>query len=349
MICAIDFGSCWIRSVFRNPRATERLSLFSEKAEYALIAGTEQHRRILQDQMIPYAECDGTLAIIGSNAEKVAWLRRLPCASLLPEGLVPTDDPPARQMLSLLTEAILPPLNNTRNLCAISVPGVRDQTNRSRRNEEFLCRLVRMQGYHPFVIQPAEAALLVTGNDLGFSGISIVLGAETTSFCLARHGVALATETLAVGTNWIDSELARQFQIQIFDEEGNAYLDIESVRQWKLKAGPNLMHSTGERERLLSRLYAVVLDRLTRTVMAMLSNPNVRNTIQRQRLSIILSGGGSLVDGLVPMLTDRFIEHQISDRVLAIRLARDPLNAVVRGALILGELEANTQFAEEAA
>lgn len=349
MICAIDFGSCWIRSVFRNPRAPERLSLFSEKSEYALIADTEQHRRILQDQMIPYAECDGVLAVIGSNAEKISWLRRLPCASLLPDGMVPNDDPPARQMLSLLTEAILPPLNGPRNLCAISVPGVKDQSDRTRRNEEFLCRLVRMQGYHPFLVNPAEAALLATGNEQGFSGISIVLGAETTSLCLARHGVPLVTEMLGVGTNWIDSELARQFQIQIFDEEGSAYLDIDGVRKWKQQSAPNLMHSTGERERQLTRLYSVVLDRVTRTVISMLSNPNVRNTLQRQRLSIMLSGGGTLVDGFIPMLTDRFIEHQISDRVLAIRLAKDPLNAVVRGALILGELEANSQFAEDAA
>ncbi len=349
MICAIDFGSCWIRSVFRNPRAPERLSLFSEKAEYALLADTEQHRKVLQEQLIPYAECDGTLAVIGSSTEKIAWLRRLPCAALLPDGMVPTDDPPARQMLSLLTEAILPPLSGTRNLCAIAVPGVRDQADRSRRNEEFLCRLVRMQGYQPLVINPAEAALLATGNEQGFSGISIVLGAETTSLCLARHGVPLASETLAVGTNWMDSELARQFQIQVFDEEGNAYLDLEAVRTWKQNHAPNLMHSTGERERALSRLYSVVLDRVTRTVVSMLSNPNVRNTLQRQRLSIMLSGGGSLIDGFVPMLTDRFIEHQISDRVLAIRLAKDPLNAVVRGALILGELEANSQFAGEAA
>lgn len=335
--------------MFRNPRAPERLSLFSEKSEYALLADSEQHRKVLRDEMIPYAECDGVLAVIGSATAKIGWLRRLPCAPLLPDGMVPTDDPPARQMLSLLTETILPPVSSSRNLCAIAIPGARDQTDRSRRDEEFLCRIVRMQGYQPLMINPAEAALLATGNEQGFSGISIVMGAETTSLCLARHGVPLASETLPVGTNWIDTELARQFQIQVFDADGNVYLDVEAVRAWKQHHAPGLMHCSGERERVLSRLYTVVLDRMTRTVVSMLSNHNVRNTLQRQRLSILVSGGGSLIDGFVPLLTDRFIEHQISDRILAIRLAKDPLHAVVRGALILAELEANSLFSGEAA
>jgi hypothetical protein len=349
MICAIDFGSCWIRSIFRNPRATERLSLFSEKSEYALISGTEQHRRVLQEQRIPYAECEGVFAIIGSNAEKVAWLRRLPCAPLLPDGMVPVDDPPARQMLSLLTEAILPPMSGSTNICVMSVPGAGDQSDRSKRNDEFLCRLVKMQGYQPFVVHPAEAALLATGNEHGFSGISVVMGAETTAFCIARQGVPLATETIAYGANAVDSEIARQLKIQVFDEEGNAYLDLESIRKWKQQAAPNLMYPTQEREQLLSRLYSGWLDRITRTVISMLGQHTIRQTLQGQRLSILLSGGGSVPEGLISVLTDRLVEHQVSNRILSIRLAQDPTNAVVRGSLIMGELETSSGFRENAA
>jgi hypothetical protein len=349
MICAIDFGSCWIRSVFRNPVAPERLSMFSERSEYSLIAKTEQHVRSLQDQQIPFAECEGSLVVPGNAAEKSQWLSRVPRTPLLVDGIVPADDPPARQMLNVLTEAMLPPLSGLHDLCVLTVPGVRDGSEQARKNEEFLCRLVRMQGYRAVVVNPAEAALLATCSDASFTGISIVMGAETTTICVARYGMALATETIAIGGNWIDAEIARQFKVQVWDEDGNSYLDIESIRQWKQQGTVQLRNPLGDRERLMSRLYSVVLDRVARTVSQMLSATPVRNALQRQRLSVMLSGGATMVEGFASLLTEQFIEHEIADRILSVRCAPDPATAVIRGALIYGELEARASAVEEAA
>jgi hypothetical protein len=203
------------------------LSLFSERSEYALITNTEQHRRSLLDQRIPFAECEGALVVVGNSAEKAQWLSRVPRTPLLVDGNVPADDPPARQMLSVLTEAILPPFPGERNLCVLTIPGLRDGSEQSVKNEEFLCRLVRMRGYQTLVVNPAEAALLASCSDASFTGISIVMGAETTTICISRYGMPLITETIAIGGNWMDTEIARQFHVQVWDEEGNSYLDIE--------------------------------------------------------------------------------------------------------------------------
>lgn len=349
MICAIDFGSCWIRSVFRNPDAPERLSLFSERSEYALIAMTDQHRRSLQDQRISFAECDGALVVVGNAAEKAQWLSRVPRTPLLVDGIVPADDPPARQMLSVLTDAILPLHSGQRNLCVLTIPGLRDGSDPAVKNEEFLCRLVRMRGYQAVVVNPAEAAMLATGSDFSFTGISIVMGAETTTICIARYGMPLATETLAIGSNWIDTEVARQFQVQVWDEDGHAYLDVESIRRWKHQENIHLRNAPGDRERMMARLYSVVLDRVARTVSQMLSATPVRNALQLQRLTVMLSGGATMVEGFASLLTEQFIEHEVAERILSVRCAQDPATAVIRGALIYGELEARTQSVEEAA
>lgn len=349
MICAIDFGSCWIRSVFRNPLNPERLSMYSERSEYSLIANIAPHHRTLQSQEIPFAECEGSLAVVGNNATKVQWLSRVPCTPLLVDGMVPTDDPPARQMLSVLTEAILPPLQGSHNLCVVTVPGFRHHSAQSTKNEEFLCRLVKMQGYTPVVVHPAEAALLAIGSDAAFTGISIVMGAETTNLCMARHGVVIAFETLTIGSNWIDSEVARQFQVQIWDEDGNAYLDLESIRQWKQEGKVHLRNALGDRERMMSRLYSVILDRVARTVSQMLAITSVRDAFQSQRLTVMLAGGATMIEGFISVLTERFIEHEVADRIHSIRSAQDPATAVVRGALIYGELEAHAVLAEDAA
>jgi hypoxanthine phosphoribosyltransferase len=48
-------------------------------------------------------------------------------------------------------------------------------------------------------------------------------------------------------------------------------------------------------------------------------------------------------------LTERFIEQELADRILSVRIAQDATTAVVRGGLIYGELEVRAQRKEDAA
>ncbi len=349
MICAIDFGSCRIRSVFRNPQTPERLTMFSERSEYTLLTNTDEHRQALEAQSVSYAECDQALVVFGNRAARVQWLSRVPRTALLTDGNVPSDDAPARQILSLLTESMLPNTSGSQNLCVLTVPGLRDGSDQAKKSEAFLYRLVQMQGFQPIVVSSAEAALLATSNDAAFTGVSIVMGAEATTICVARLGMPIASETLAIGGNWIDTELARHFKVQMFDEAGTAYLDIESIRLWKLKSGVNLKHALGDRERMLVRLYTDILERVCRTLNQMLDSAPVRLALNKQRLTVMLAGGAVMVDGLTTLLTEQFIQHDIADRILSVRIAPDPETAVVRGALIFGELESRALKSEAAA
>ena len=349
MICAIDFGCCRIRSVFRNPQSPERLTMHSERSEYALLENTDQHRAALENLEVPYAECDQALVVFGNHAATAQWISRVPRTALLTDGAVPTDDPPARQMLNLLTESMIPVKSGANNLCVLTVPGLRDDSDLAKKNEAFLCRIVMMAGYRPLVVNAAEAALLATCSEAMFTGVSIVMGAETTTICIARYGVLIDSETIAVGGNWIDAELAKQFKIQTYDASGNAYLDIEKVREWKIESGVSLKTAIGERERMTKQLYNSVLDRVAATVSQMLASTRVRNSLSRQRLSVMLAGGATMVDGFADLLTEQLIQHDIADRVLTVRTAMDPETAVVRGALIFGELESRAMVAEGAA
>ena len=175
------------------------------------------------------------------------------------------------------------------------------------------------------------------------------MGAETTTICIARYGIVVATETLAIGGNWIDSELARQFRVQMFDEAGTAFLDLEKVREWKIDSKVSLTNPLGDRERMLGQLYRVVLDQVSTALGRMLAAPRVRAVLNRQRLAVMLAGGSVMVDGFVDVLTEQLIQHSLADRILSLREATDPETAVVRGALIFGELESRAQANEGAA
>jgi hypothetical protein len=339
MICAIDFGSCWIRALYRNPAAPQRLTLFSEPAEYVLLANSEPHRSLLQSRQIPFAICDDALLVTGHAMDRAEWLSRLPRTPLFPDGNVPDNDPPARQLLNVIVESILPPGDGSNDLCVLTVPGRRDQSETAIRNEEFLNRLLQMRGYRTCVINAAEATLLAGGNRSAFTGFSVVIGAETTSICLGRQGIPLAAETLMIGANWIDTELARHFQIHRWDDEGQSYLDLHSIRQWKQGDPTQHKNLADTGSRMLLRLYAVVLEQVARTMSRMLSQLHSSVTASTTRFPVLLAGGGTLVENFPSLLAQRLDDHGLSERILSVQHIDDPCTAVVRGGLILAELE----------
>ncbi|MCA9061881.1 MAG: cell division FtsA domain-containing protein [Planctomycetaceae bacterium] len=351
MIAAIDFGSCWIRSATRAPEDDSRMRMISERSEYAMLPATDLHRETLRAQQIPFAECEDTLVVIGNHAAATHWLSRVPCTPLFVDGRVPTNDRPARQMIGVLIESMLPLVSDEEapGLCVMTVPGCRDGVDTAATNELFLSRLVQMRGYETLVVRPSHAAVLATCGDAQFTGMTIVVGAETTDLCVSRLGMPIASAEIPVGCNWVDLELARQYQIQKFDEHGTGYLDLDAVRQWKQYSDIHLRTPVSERERTLVRLFSVVMDRICRSVAGLMKNSQVQSAFASNRIPVILSGGAARTKGFASLLTERFIDHGIAEQIQAIRGADDPDTAVLRGCLVCAELESETLLRNNAA
>ena len=345
MITAIDFGCYAIRSTFREGISGVPVTMYSEKSEYVVLPNIERYQQLLEAHEVPHAVCEDTLAIYGNQVTQTRWLSRMPSASIFNGGMVPSDDPPARQILDLICSAILPSPGAGLNLCAFTVPG----SERRDVSQEFLSRLIRMRGYEPLVVSAADVVMLAEGNETSFSGISVVIGAETSEVSISRLGITLASTVIPVGADWIDIELARQFQIHVFDETGEAWLDLEAVREWKHNLERNLRSSVDEREKVLSRLYGAVLDRIAQATRQLMAQPNVQAAIGEERQNVICSGGATRIAEFASVLTERFVDHDIANRIQSVRRVDDPELTVVRGLLISSELEARCRRQSRAA
>lgn len=339
MITAIDFGCYAIRSAFREPGTGAPVSMYSEKSEYVVLPNIERYRQLLDSHEVPRAECEDTLAVYGNQAVRARWLSRMPSACIFNGGMVPADDPPARQILDLICAAVLPSPDSGLNLCAFTVPG----SERRDVSEQFLSRLIRMRGFEPMAMSAAEVALLAEGSDSSFSGISVVMGSETSEISISRMGVTVASTMIPVGVDWVDMELARQFQIQVFDEAGEAWLDLEAVREWKHNPERTLNNAIGSRENALSRLYSSVLSQIAQATNQLLSQPKVRSAIGDERLHVICCGGATQIAGFASALTERFVDHDVADRIQSVRTVDHPEQTVTRGLLISAELEARSR------
>ena len=335
MITAIDFGCYAVRSAWRYPSASPRLTLFSERAEYAVLPDQHSYRQALGDRQVSYAECDGSLVVFGNQAGQIRWLSRMPCAPLFVDGAIPTRDAPARQILHVLVNAILPKPDDAISTCCFAVPGGPGRTE----NVEFLSRLIRMNGFEPVPCSAAESLILASGRESNFTGIAVVVGTENSEIGIFRFGVQLASDTIDVGANWIDAEIARQFGFQVWDAAGDCYLDLESVREWKHGSRVHLRNGIGEREQILARLYGAVLDEVARSVRRLRNCPAVKSTLGNQRLTVVCAGGPTTIGGFGSALTERFADHDIAGDIESVRTVDDPSHAVVRGLLIHGELE----------
>ena len=165
MIAAIDYGSCWIRSVFSKSADSRATDHAYGAIEYAMMTVIPPSIAIRWMSCVSLMRnVKGSLVVPGNHAEKIQWLSRVPRTPLLSDGCFrgrsagPTNaacdhsgDPSAG-------------FGITTCLCNHS-PRSERHFVQAAANEEFLCRLIRMNGFRPLVVNPAEAVMLATGSD----------------------------------------------------------------------------------------------------------------------------------------------------------------------------------------
>jgi hypothetical protein len=172
---------------------------------YAAIPETPAHRRLLERDRVPYAECEGMLVVIGDAAEEWSQLFRVPLVPLVPDGQLPAHDPLSRQILSLLVDAVLPPASSAGDVCCLTIPGEL-LPGAAGPERQFFSRLVELRGYRPVVIGQGLAVALSELVDAGFTGIGICLGAVQCEFALVRNGQEQARCTIPWGLAELASE-----------------------------------------------------------------------------------------------------------------------------------------------
>ena len=338
MTIALDLGA----SVLRSIRVSgERLAARSARAIYSAVEDAPARRQMLEQLGMSYAICDGSIAVPGDAARDLAELFHVPLLTLLPEGRLPQGDPPARQMLASLIDALLPPPSQANELCAMTLPG-NSGADLESETARFFLQLVRLRGYSPLPILQSTALVLAELVNEGFTGIGMSFGSSACHVSLINRSREVATVCVEQAGSWIDAQLAELGEQYIWDARGNKYLDEEAMRRWKESGVAQLDEPTHcERERNLARLYREVVENVVakagREFKEKLLLPD-----SWPAMSIVVSGGATRVRGFIPMLAQTIREANWPIRVKQIRQAEDSDLTIARGALIHSELEAQS-------
>ncbi|MBW3543552.1 MAG: hypothetical protein KY476_25145, partial [Planctomycetes bacterium] len=291
----------------------------------------------LFDQLrIPYATCEGELLLLGEAAGEYGRVFQTLPLAVLPEGRLPENDPPARQIAASMVEAVFPLPREPHELCCLTVPG--DGSFESA-EVQFFTRLVRLQGFTPLVLPAGLAVVLAELGRDGFTGIGISLGAASCRISIAHRGLELASASVLRGGDWIDAEVARGEGLYVWDPRGTKHLDTSSAAAWKETCGESLIAPTSDRGRRLADAYRQLLhDALTELSLACRRRPLVAEL--PQPLPVAVAGGAALATGFGELLTEAFAAVDLPFDTQPPRIAAGEYT-VARGCLIGGELEAD--------
>ncbi len=164
------------------------------RAVYVALSNTAGHRRLLEQSGAKFASCGDDLVLFSDLALEWADILNLPVMALLPGGRVPQSDPVARQILTLMIDAVLPIAERPGDVCCLTVPGGHDiHQNELPYDVRFFQQLVALRGYQPKLISPGQAVVLAELSTASFSGIGISFGAGTCQIGVIHCGRELAS------------------------------------------------------------------------------------------------------------------------------------------------------------
>ena len=331
MVC-LDFGSSEFRCLRQH---SSLLTGRKSPAVYASLPSDEADQNLLKQMRIPAIRSDDSLIVVGAMALDLAKAMRIPCVPLLIDGLVPTNDPLGRQLISTILDSILPDHGDGTACGLISRSAVDfEQTT----DLQLYAQLLRLKGFQPV---PISSASVVASAELGrdqFTGMVFDWGASGASLGAYRFGETLLERSLVNGGNLIDERMAKVRNRFSWDREGNRYLDTSTIETWKQSAGINIDQPRSDDETLLSEIYREqLLNILTRFKSAL--NASSAAWMFSSPVKLVCSGGCTRIGGFLPLLAGLVAKLDLPVNVSEIQVSGADAYRTTRGGLIQMELD----------
>src|SRR5690349_14095630 len=242
MIFGLDIGSSGVRCLYR---AGKSLRGRRAPAYYLVLPGGTDEKLLLQRALIPFSSCEGSYVVFGDNAIELSKAIKLPLIPVFPEGRLPKEDPIGRQVAATLIESVLPTQATVAGPSLMVVP---DDVAR------FAERVLALRGIRCPAIHAGAASILAELNDCELTGAGLSVGTSSTSLAVAVHGQSLVELTIPRGLASVDEVFAKSRGRYFFDHNGNRYLDVCKIAQWRETSGVDLTAPQGDDQDLLRSL-----------------------------------------------------------------------------------------------
>ncbi len=334
---ALDLGSNEFRSVRTDG---QRLLARRVPAVYCVASDDLSNRRLLEQARIPFSQANGSLIVMGNAAHEFSMLMRCPVIPVVLEGHLPWEDPVGRQICSTLVESLIPPAETANSLCVLSEPASTSRSPQEQRG--FIDEVISLRGYRSVIVNPATALCLSGLQDAEFTGVSLDVGAESIAISITQHGEPLFEGVFGQGFRVIENRFALSRHRYLWDQNGNRYLDLQSVRNWIRESKMNMTSPvSGDELWLVQQFRQLLIDAWASVLPDLLRLKG--HALLNQRLPFVVSGGPTQLDGFSELIEHVIQNSRVPFRVSEARLSSLGPYSIARGLLVHAMLEQDVE------
>ncbi len=283
---------------------------------------------ILGQNDIAYYREGGELVIYGTDTERFANMFNAEARRPMADGLLNPRETRAMPVLEAILTNLVPKPKVQGEILAFSVPAALPGREAALTYHEATLRgFFQGQGYKPVAINEGLSVIFSELEDNNFTGIGISCGGGMCNVTLAFLSIPSIMIGIGKGGDYIDSAVGavvneHATRVRIQKEEG-----IDLSRQPKDKF-----------ERAIRIYYEELVESLVDGLAKALSTAETLPRTDRP-LPIVLSGGTAKPKGFKDLFEKALKGRALPIEVAEIRLAKDPLTATARGALIAAMYE----------
>jgi hypothetical protein len=316
----LDLGTSTVVAARQNGRGVRAQAELNAFIELPSSKFTEQ---ILDQNEIDFVRDNGHLIVFGNGAFKFANMFNAETRRPMRHGLVNAGEPHAQRLLEAIVEKLVGKPRSKGELLCFSVPGPPQASPASLVYHEALMK--QMLDNMGFDARPINEGLAIVFSELekeNFSGIGISFGGGLTNVCLAYLSVPVFTFAIDKGGDDVDEAVGEvtgetATRVKAIKEEG---LDLSRKSRSKVGGALQIYYDD-----LITTVVEGIGEALSSTDrMPKLDKP----------LPVVLGGGTALPKGFVTRFSEALEEENLPIELDTVRMAKEPLTATARGALL---------------
>jgi hypothetical protein len=328
----LDVGTVNLVAACQNPDNEIELKL--QRNVFLDVEITPYTKAMLTKLNVGYVIQGKRMYILGEPAFKLANVLNRRTRRPMKDGLISPKEQDALPIMKLLIGSILDEPRIPQEVCFYSVPGDPVDTDLSvAYHRDLFDAVLKALGYKPSHILEGHAVTFAELGEEDFTGIGVSCGGGMFNVCVAYKSMPALSFSTARSGDWVDLNVAQALGIK---PEKAAMIKEQGV---------DLTNPKNREEDAISIYYRNLIQyNITNIAERFRSADNMPSF--KDPISVVFSGGTSMAGNFIELVKDVFKKIDFPIPVKDIRMAKDPLNATAKGALVAAQLEMAHQAAQ---
>jgi regulator of replication initiation timing len=321
----LDIGTVNLVSAAQNEIGETEIRL--QRNVFIDVEITPYTKAMLTKLGVAYVIQGKRMYVLGEPAFQLANVLNRATRRPMADGLISPKEQDALPVMKLLIHSIIGDPRAPGEVCFYSVPGEPVDSDLSvAYHRDLFDAVLKSLGYKPSHILEGHAVTFAELADEDFTGIGVSCGGGMFNVCVAYKSMPALTFSTARSGDWVDRNVAQALGIK-----------PEKAAMLKEK-GVDLTKPMNREEDAIAIYYRNLIQyNLTNIAERFRAAENMPTF--SEPVSLVFSGGTSMAGNFIELVKTVFKGLDFPIPIKDVRLAKDPLNATAKGALVAAQLE----------